>query len=212
MTRLSKAQRAKYNHVVGSRREVHNGTAHHTSGGLTKKDLFFNKKTGRIVSMKKHKSAKKEQRLRKHGYGAKKGKFGYVLLKGHKGKKTHKKRKTMKKRGGYAGHLPLAPSNFDGQGVGTSGVALQFEAGQAGGRRHTRKRGGYAGHLPLSPSNFDGQGVGTSGVALQFEAGQAGGNAVGDMVTKLKDSMYPDSLRGGRRHSRKRHGGIPEVN
>jgi len=127
MTRLSKAQRAKYNHVVGSRREVHNGSAHHTTGGLTKKDLFFNNKTGRIVSMKKHKSAKKEQRLRKHGYGAKKGKFGYVLLNGHKGKKT------MKKRGGYAGHLSLSPANFDGAGVGTSGDAVQFEAGQAGG-------------------------------------------------------------------------------
>jgi len=169
MTRLSKAQRAKYNHVVGSRREVHNGSAHHTTGGLTKKDLFFNKKTGRIVSMKKHKSAKKEQRLRKHGYGAKKGKFGYVILKGHKGKKTHKKRKTMKKRGGYAGQMALSPANFDGAGVGTSGVALQLEAGQAG------------------------------------------GNAVGDMITKLKDSMYPGSFKGGRRHSMKKRGGIPDV-
>ena len=127
MTRLSKAQRGNYNHVVGSRREVHHGTAHHTSGGLTKKDLFFNKKTGRIVSLKKHKTAKKEQRLRKHGYGAKKGKFGYVLLNGRKGKKS------MKKRGGFAGHLPLSPSNFDGEGVGTSGVAIQEVAGQAGG-------------------------------------------------------------------------------
>ena len=166
MTRLSKAQRAKYNHVVGSRREVHNGSAHHTTGGLTKKDLFFNKKTGRIVSMKKHKTAKKEQRLRKHGYGAKKGKFGYVLLNGHKGKKTMK------------------------------------------------KRGGYAGHLPLSPANFDGVGVGTSGVALQLEAGQAGGSGFGDMVTKLKDSMYPSVapiVGGRRRRSRKRYGGIPDV-
>jgi len=127
MTRLSKAQRANYNHVVGSRREVQHGSAHHTSGGLTKKDLFFNNKTGRIVSLNKHKTAKKEQRLRKYGYGAKKGKFGYVLLNGRKGNKS------MKKRGGFAGHLPLSPSNYDGEGVGTSGVAIQEVAGQAGG-------------------------------------------------------------------------------
>ena len=36
MTNLSKAERAKYDIVIGSRRQVYNGTAHHTSGGLTK--------------------------------------------------------------------------------------------------------------------------------------------------------------------------------
>jgi hypothetical protein len=198
MTRLSKAQRANYNHVVGSRREVQHGSAHHTSGGLTKKDLFFNKKTGRIVSLKKHQTAKKEQRLRKHGYGAKKGKFGYVLLNGRKGKKS------MKKRGGFAGHLPLSPSNFDGEGVGTSGVALQEVAGQAGGRRRRRtmkRLGGFAGHLPLSPSNFDGEGVGTSGVALQEVAGQAGGSNV---LEYIKNSMYANKYVGGRRRRRNR--------
>jgi len=42
-------------------------------------------KHGRIVSKKKYYTAKKEMRLEKHGYSAKKGKFGYV-------KKTAKKR------------------------------------------------------------------------------------------------------------------------
>ena len=37
-------------------------------------------KRGRIVSAKKFQTAKKEMRLVKHGYGAKKGKFGYVKL------------------------------------------------------------------------------------------------------------------------------------
>jgi hypothetical protein len=172
MTNLSKAERAKYASVIGSRRQVYNGSSHHTSGGLTKNKLFMTR-NGRIVSKSKHLSAKKDKRLVKAGYGTKKGKFGYVLLKGKtikakgskKGKKSMKKR-SRKLRGGFAGHLPLSPSNFDGQGVGTSGVALQEVAGQAG---------GYAGHLSLSPSNFDGQGVGTSGVALQEVAGQAGG-------------------------------------
>jgi len=176
MTNLSKAERAKYDLVIGSRRQVYNGTAHHTSGGLKKKDLFMTK-NGRIVSKSKHFSAKKDNRLVKAGFGTRKGKFGFVMLNGKsrktKGKKSRKtngkksrKSKSRKLRGGFAGHMPLSPSNFDGQGVGTSGVALQEVAGQAG---------GFSGHMPLSPSNFDGQGVGTSGVALQEVAGQAGG-------------------------------------
>jgi hypothetical protein len=70
--------------AVGSRAEVMHGTARHTSGGLTKKDLKYNK-WGRIVSVKKSATAKKEKRLRKAGYTAKKGKFGVVKL--HKGRK-----------------------------------------------------------------------------------------------------------------------------
>ena len=42
-----------------------------------RKDLFMNK-LGRIVSKKKHMTAKLEKRLEKHGYFAQKGKFGYV--------------------------------------------------------------------------------------------------------------------------------------
>ena len=58
--------------TVGSRAEVFHGTAKHTSGGLEKKDLLQNKH-GRIVSRRKHTTAKKENRLKKHGYTAKKG-------------------------------------------------------------------------------------------------------------------------------------------
>jgi hypothetical protein len=67
----------KYKELFGSRQQVFNGTAYKTSGELTKKELFFNK-NGRIVSLKKHRTAKKEKRLEKHGYFAEKGKFGYV--------------------------------------------------------------------------------------------------------------------------------------
>lgn len=42
---------------VGSRRQVFNGFAEHTSGGLTMKDLMRNK-YGRIVSRKKHELGK----------------------------------------------------------------------------------------------------------------------------------------------------------
>jgi hypothetical protein len=70
---------------VGSRAQVMHGTAHHTSGGLTKKDLKMNK-WGRIVSKAKSAKAKKENRLVKLGYKTQKGKFGIVK----KGKKTRR--------------------------------------------------------------------------------------------------------------------------
>lgn len=75
-----------------------NGTAYKRPGKtkdgkeLTKKD-FVKNKWGRIVSLKKHKTARKERRLEKHGFFAEKGKFGYVK----KGKKS--RRKSMKRGG-----------------------------------------------------------------------------------------------------------------
>lgn len=66
-----------YKELFGSRRQVFSKTAYKTSGGLTISDLYLNK-NGRIVSALKHKTAKKEKRLEKSGYFAKKGKFGYV--------------------------------------------------------------------------------------------------------------------------------------
>lgn len=67
----------KYGQLIGSREQVRNGTAYKTEGNLVKSQLFTNK-WGRIVSLKKHRTAKKEMRLRKYGFYAKKGKFGYV--------------------------------------------------------------------------------------------------------------------------------------
>jgi len=61
--------------AIGSRASVMHGTAHHTSGGLTKTDLKYNK-WGRIVSRKKSMKAKKDNRLVKLGFKATKGKFG----------------------------------------------------------------------------------------------------------------------------------------
>jgi len=77
-----------YKELFGSRTQVHNKTAYKTPGGLTRKDLVMNK-WGRIVSAKKHRTAKKEKRLEKAGYFAKKGKFGYV-------KKSVRKTRKMK--------------------------------------------------------------------------------------------------------------------
>jgi hypothetical protein len=78
--------------MVGSRAQVWHGTAKKTSGGLTRKDLLKNK-AGRIVSKRKHFTAKKDKRLVKAGYLTKKGKFGFIKKDGKK-----KKSKTQKKK------------------------------------------------------------------------------------------------------------------
>ena len=69
--------------AVGSKAQVYHGTAKHTSGGLTKKDLVQNKH-GRIVSRKKMAAGKKALKyLTRKGYKAKKGSF--KLFKKHRG-------------------------------------------------------------------------------------------------------------------------------
>jgi PAB1-binding protein PBP1 len=83
--------------AVGSKAEVFHGTAKHTSGGLTKKDLVKTKR-GRIVSRRKQAAGKKAiLRLRKAGYVAKKGKFTLFSKKS--------------KRGGSESMMPDASAN-----------------------------------------------------------------------------------------------------
>jgi hypothetical protein len=84
-----------YKLLFGSRQQVFHGTAYKTTGGLTKSQLLMNK-WGRIVSAKKHSTAKKEKRLQKFGYFAKKGKFGYVKKETRRAKSTKKTRKNRK--------------------------------------------------------------------------------------------------------------------
>lgn len=59
----------------GSKAQVWHGSAKHTSGGLTRKDLMKTKR-GRIVSKKKHAiGLRRIKSLRKLGFKAKKGTF-----------------------------------------------------------------------------------------------------------------------------------------
>lgn len=67
----------KYTHLFGTRKQVWMGSAYKTQGNLTKKAFMMNK-YNRVVSRVKFNTAKKEKRLEKYGYFAKKGKFGYV--------------------------------------------------------------------------------------------------------------------------------------
>jgi hypothetical protein len=60
--------------AVGSKAQVFHGTAKHTAGGLTKKDLM--KHHGRIISRKKHAAGKKAiKHLFALGFKPKKGQF-----------------------------------------------------------------------------------------------------------------------------------------
>ena len=81
---------------LGSRAEVFHGKARQTTGGLRKKDLMKNKH-GEIVSKKKHRTAKKEQRLKKHGYDTVKGKFGFVKRTPQLTKSKTSRKRTAKK-------------------------------------------------------------------------------------------------------------------
>ena len=88
----------KYQLLIGSRAQVWHETAYKTAGNLKKGDLMMNKH-GRIVSKKKHSTAKKEKRLEKAGYKTRKGKFGSIKSeKKSKSKKSSKSRKSRKSR------------------------------------------------------------------------------------------------------------------
>ncbi len=69
----------KFHMLIGSRAQVWHGTAYKTAGGLTKNELHMNK-NGRIVSKKKHATAKK-------------GKFGAV-------KRTARKTRSRRRKTG----------------------------------------------------------------------------------------------------------------
>ena len=69
------------NKSIGSRAQVMHGNANKTSGGLTKKQLKYNKQ-GKIVSRKASALAKKNNRLVKAGYVTKKGEFGNRMMRG----------------------------------------------------------------------------------------------------------------------------------
>ncbi len=83
-----------YDELVGSRAKVWHKTAYKTPGGLVRDNLLMNK-SGRIVSKKKHTTAKKEKRLVAHGYLTKRGVFG--AFKKDTTKKTKKSRKTRRR-------------------------------------------------------------------------------------------------------------------
>lgn len=134
--------------TIGSRRQVFNGTAKRTSGGLTKSELMMSH--GRIVSKSKHFSAKKEMRLLKYGYGTKKGKFGFVKVGTKKHRKGHKKM-----RGGMGS---LSPADVNSPYMIKDVMPQDFsplDRALVGGRRHRRRMSGGSGMGVLNPAEAD---------------------------------------------------------
>ena len=177
--------------TVGSRAQVWHGTAKHTSGGLTKTQLMMNK-AGRIVSRKKHHSAKKDNRLVKAGYKTKKGHFGFVKV-------GSKKRGSRSKRRGHrggAGYAPLSPAELNAQGDGIAGQGItQGQNGGPGGPLTAALQAGGAIYgsdaiganlsddHTSSGSTLTGNGIagagitdfGAGSIGAQMRAGMAGG-------------------------------------
>jgi hypothetical protein len=176
-----------FEQTTGTRAQVWHGTAKKTSGGLTKSALMMNKH-GRIVSRKKHNTAKKEKRLVKAGFLTKKGQFGFI-------KKGTRRSRSRKMRGGADDEEimkdEIVEDGANGEIVEEDDYQFPFADSDDmdGGRRRRRRmmggrrrrgsrsrkmRGGMAYGGPMSPSSFHGKGVGTSGVNLQFVAGSSG--------------------------------------
>lgn len=90
----------KWRDLWGSREQVFEKKAYKTSGGLTKHDLVKNNE-GKIVSKAKYITSKREQRLKKYGFGVKSKRFGYLDSRYRKTRRyreaTNKHAKTMKK-------------------------------------------------------------------------------------------------------------------
>ena len=107
--------------TIGSRAQVWHGTAKHTSGGLTKADLFQTA-IGRIVSRKKHVSNKNSNNLTRNGYRlTRKGEgFGFHKIgeslkrRGTKSRgRKSRGRKSRKTRGGAPyGFAALEPEVY----------------------------------------------------------------------------------------------------
>jgi hypothetical protein len=186
-----------FEQTIGTRAQVWHGTAKKTNGGLTKSHLLMNKH-GRIVSKKKHHSAKKEKRLVKAGFLTKKGHFGFIK-KGSKkqrggtgmstgmnhpavgsaianlmaGKTNGMPTELKHMKGGAHHNVGLPHHMMLKKGGAHHNVGLPHHMMLKKGGKSRKMRGGTALGGPLSPHSYDGQGVGTSGVSLQFVAGQA---------------------------------------
>jgi len=165
--------------TIGSRRQVWNGTAKKTSGGLTKSDLIMSH--GRIVSKSKHFSAKKEMRLLKYGYGTQKGKFGFVKVGTKKHRKGHKKMK--------GGMGALSPANVDANYMIKDVDPQDFsplDRALVGGRRRSRGMAGGSGMKAMSEAgaaNWNGDSISGAGITdfgsgsidVEMRAGMSGG-------------------------------------
>lgn len=122
----------EFKKTIGTRAEVYHGTARRTSGGLTKAELMMNKH-GRIVSKKKHNTAKREMRLVKYGFITKKGHFGHIKGKSKKHSSRSSKSKSRIRRRGRSrkmrgGNYASVGDKYTLDDFNPSGVVSDSEA------------------------------------------------------------------------------------
>lgn len=176
----------KKHRAVGSRAEVFHGSAKHTSGGLTKGDLMKNKH-GRIVSRKKHNTAKKDNRLVKAGYKTKKGHFGFI-------KDGHHSTRRRRYRGGMNHPSPgQHGSNYSGS---SSRSGPGSNVGSGSGSSHHKAAAVH--HNNQSGGNHDG-----AMAAHHQSDGNGNGNGNGNHHAAM--AAHHENQSGGRRHKRSKH-------
>jgi hypothetical protein len=189
----------KYGMLVGSRAQVVHGTAYKTTGGLKKVNLLQNK-NGRIVSKKKHSSAKKDNRLVKAGYKTKKGHFGAIKNNSSKSKKM---------RGGMINTVsPFNPASLANNGASLFNPAPANTSGSSpnlflGGKKSKTKRGGIINtQSPFNPASLTNNGASlfnpaqanTSGASANlFQGGQQQGKMRGGIIN-TQSPFNPASL------------------
>ena len=190
--------------TIGSRRQVWNGTAKKTPGGLQRSDLIMNKHR-RIVSKKKSVSSKKHNRLLEYGYGTEKGHFGFVKT-GSK-KRGRKGKKGKKMRGGM--HTPLNPAGINDSLTLTGGRSRSRRRGMAGGSGSYGLSLGSLGSASWGGDNLSGSGgisgagitdFGSGSTDVQMRAAMAGGRRRRSMrggTTSQRFALSPSEIGGG---------------
>ena len=161
--------------TIGSRRQVWNGTAKKTPGGLQRSDLIMNKHR-RIVSKKKSVSSKKHNRLLEYGYGTEKGHFGFVKT-GTK-KRGRKGKRGRKMRGGM--HSPLNPAGINDSLTLTGGRSRRrsMTGGSGSHGLNTSGSASWGGDNLSGSGGISGAGItdfGGSSTDVQMRAGMTGG-------------------------------------
>jgi len=181
--------------LIGSRAQVWHGTAYKTSGGLTKTHLMKNK-SGRIVSHKKHHTAKKEKRLLKHGYGFTKGKF----VASRKHTKKHRKGGAIYSLGSNAS---VADNAEHVSGMGTPPMSGQrtLPSDFTGPQNYATTAGGGA--FASDAGHWDSKNWGSNQLTTPGGLTNYYDSALGSAALQIKAGMYGGKRRKSSKKNRK---------
>jgi hypothetical protein len=148
---------------------------------------FLQNKNGRIVSKKKHSSAKKDNRLVKAGYKTKKGQFGAIKNNSNKSKKM---------RGGMINTVsPFNPASLVNNGASPFNPAPANTSGSSpnlflGGKRRKSKRGGIINtQSPFNPASLVNNGASPFNPAPANTSGSSPNLFLGGQAMKMRGGI-----------------------